>query len=214
MTWYNPKNWGNVFNQIPKPEGWWKYMAVAAVVIAVVNVDLVSSALTKPELPTVIDIVRSYQGRQAGCDNNTQCEPEYGESASNCPRDCLLTATPTPTSTPWPTATPTPTATSSPTPTPTATCTSTPTPTPTATWTPTPTPTPTLTPTPTRRKVCNPGQWTSCGGTHGARCEEEHVRMCQDDGTWGPCLWDPKACGYIPPTPEPCRCVGGVCVCP
>jgi hypothetical protein len=203
---------GRIFSQMSKLGGWWKYIVVTAVVVAVVNVDLVSAVLTKPGLPTVIDIVRSYQGRLAGCDDDTYCEPEYGESASNCPKDCLPTATPTPTCTSSPTATPTLTATPQPTQTPTATCTSTPTATPTATWTPTPTYTPTLTPTPTPQ--CNPGQWTSCGGQRGAPCEEEYVRMCQDDGTWGACLWDPKACGYIPPTPEPCRCVGGVCVCP
>lgn len=204
---------GKVFSQISKLGGWWKYIVVTGAIVAVVNVDLVSAVLTKPGLPTVSEVVQSYQGRIVGCDNNTYCEPEYGELSSNCPRDCSLAPTlPTPTSTSSPTATPTPTATPRPTETPTAT--PTPTYTPTATLTPTPTHTPTLTPTPTRKKVCNPGQWTDCGGTRGAPCDEEHVRVCQDDGTWGPCQWDPTECWPYPPPPQPCVCVDGKCCCP
>ncbi len=116
--------------------------------------------------------------------------------------DCQVTPTSTPTNTPIPTATPTNTPQPTPTPVPTST------PQPTDTLTPSPTPLPT--PTPTRQKVCNPGEWTGCGGRPPAVvCDPEYVSRCQPDGTRGPCRWDPTTCGPKPPPSQP----SGPCVC-
>ena len=62
-----------------------------------------------------------------------------------------------------------------------------PAPTPSATFTPVP--------TPTKVQVCNPGQWTGCGGQPPAVvCLPDHVSQCTSEGQWGQCLWDPGFC--------------------
>jgi hypothetical protein len=61
---------------------------------------------------------------------------------------------------------------------------------------------------PTPNMVCNPGQWTGCGGLPPSIvCPWNSVSQCQPDGTWGACIWDPSTC-------EPCSvavCGDGKC---
>jgi hypothetical protein len=60
-----------------------------------------------------------------------------------------------------------------------------------------PIPTPTFTPsaTATRPMVCNPGEWTGCGGRPPAViCPADYVSQCTGEGQWGQCLWDPGFC--------------------
>jgi hypothetical protein len=61
--------------------------------------------------------------------------------------------------------------------------------------TPVPTATSTATPTPTVVKVCNPGEWSGCGGRPPAiTCFPDYVSQCTAEGQWGQCVWDPGFC--------------------
>jgi hypothetical protein len=145
------------------------------------------------------------------CNYDGRCQPESGERSSNCV-DCLARATatprqPTPTTEaavpPLPTATPRPSEAVPPTPTPPPTA------------TPTLAPTPTDTAQPTPEPQCSPGEWSECGGRPPeVVCDDQHVSLCQPDGTWGPCQWDPGRCAPSEPEPPPgeeCVCGNGVC---
>ncbi len=121
----------------------------------------------------------------------------------------VSTMTPTPTTVGVPTATNTsvPESTATNTNVPESTATNTP-------ETPTDTPTATLpprnttiivqvqasdTPTPPPVSLCNPGEWTGCGGRPPEiSCPWDYVSECGLDGQWGACQWDPKTCD--PPT--------------
>lgn len=61
--------------------------------------------------------------------------------------------------------------------------------------TPVPTATSTATATPTVVKVCNPGEWSGCGGRPPAiSCFPDYVSECNAEGQWGQCVWDPGFC--------------------
>jgi len=52
---------------------------------------------------------------------------------------------------------------------------------------------PTVTPVPIM--VCNPGEWSGCGGRPPAvSCLPDYVSQCTSDGVWGQCVWDPGFC--------------------
>lgn len=54
-----------------------------------------------------------------------------------------------------------------------------------------PTPTPTPSPPASSAAICNPGQWSGCGG---ASCQADYVAQCDSNGQWGQCTWDPGHC--------------------